>query len=251
MRFFGYIRRSSNWYLHYLDRYKVGVRKGEIIDLKLRNGLIIKVRVGTSDFRTSRSVFIDESYLPPGLSIPEDGIVVDIGAHIGTFTLFAALRATKGRIFSYEPEPSNFSLLKENIRCNQLNHVSCFNMAVAGVEGERQMYYSKKPSTTGGHSLYDTGASSFSVRCTTLAQIMEDNELDRIDFLKLDCEKAEGEILESMSDDKLRRLHKIAMELHIPDTEIGPTFERLESLGFLELPHSKSGYRFFTRISSS
>ncbi|OHB77598.1 MAG: hypothetical protein A2Z34_00135 [Planctomycetes bacterium RBG_16_59_8] len=156
------------------------------------------------------------------------------------------MRATRGRIFSYEPEPSNFRLLDENVRGNGLERVRCFPMAVAGKAGERTMERSVNPKTTGGGSLFGGGGEPFAVRCADLPGIIRDHALERIDFLKLDCEGAEWEILESLPDDHLRRIRQIAMEIHNPP-EDPIAFRRLRENGFVELPHPKRNYRAFHR----
>ena len=55
--------------------------------------------------------------------IQNGDIVIDIGASIGYFTLLLAkLVGTTGKVFAFEPEPSNFSLLNENIKLNKYNN---------------------------------------------------------------------------------------------------------------------------------
>ena len=51
-------------------------------------------------------------------------IVVDIGAHIGYYTLiFARLVGPKGKVFAFEPEPNNFNLLIKNIKINGYKNI--------------------------------------------------------------------------------------------------------------------------------
>ncbi len=52
------------------------------------------------------------------------------------------------------------------------------------------------------------------VHAITLQRIMDDNNLERIDFLKLDCEGSEGSILMSTPRGYLERIQKVAMEFH-------------------------------------
>ena len=169
--------------------------RGEFVELRTRDGLRLRVRTGTSDFRTSRSVLVDRSYFYGAGPLPANAVVIDAGAHMGSFSMLAASMAPQGRVLSYEPEPSNFDLLNQNVALNGFTHVTTFNRAVAGTEGERTLSLSLKPSTTGGHSLHRDGDRSITVTCTTLDAIVRDNALDRIDFLKLDCEGAEVEFI--------------------------------------------------------
>lgn len=243
------LKTFKNWSVHYRKRYRS--QNGETVDLILRRGGTIRARSGTSDLRTARSIFLDESYLPKPMTIPEDGTVVDIGAHIGCFTIFAALRAKRGRIVSAEPAPDNFALLRENVRRNGFGHVETLNAAVAGTAGDRMMCASANPRTTGGNSLYGgEGASTFPVRCLTLPGIMEEHRLRKIDFLKLDCEGAEKEIIDSLADGELARIDRIAMEIHNPPG-LEDSLNRLRRSGFTEIPPRKSNYRYFYRRAVS
>lgn len=245
-RLLGCIRVYKNWPVHYLDQFGIGIRYRQPVELRLRNGLTQQVRGRTSDLSTARSIFIDESYLPPPLEIPEDATVIDIGGHIGSFTMFAAVRARKGRVFAYEPEAANFNLLMENLRRNGLDHAKGFNLAVSDQEGDRRMFYALRDRGTGGHSFYGRGDRTFGVRCTTLPRILDENRIDVVDFLKLDCEGSEIEILNSLSDAQLGAIRQIAMELHHPD-RFAPILERLRSAGHEEIPASKRNYRYFRK----
>jgi FkbM family methyltransferase len=241
-RFARVVRVFANWPLHYLNGW--GLLKGPDAELRTRDGLRLRVRTGTSDWRTSRSVLADRSYLADGGELPRDAIVVDVGAHIGSFTLLAAWMAPEGRVLAYEPEPSNFEMLERNVGLNGLTHVRAAACAVGGVAGERELFFSAKPSSTGGHSLVRPGGRSIRVRCTTLDRIVADEALDRIDFLKLDCEGAERELLEGASAETLARVRRGAMEVHGGRDAIEQV---LREAGFSFSGGAKPNYLYFRR----
>ena len=245
MRLFRSIKTFKNWDLHYWDRHRTN-RIEDHLELRLRNGLALRVRSKTSDFRTSRSIFRDESYVPAPIEIREDATVLDIGGHIGCFTLFVAHRAPKGRVFTYEPEPVNFEMLRENVRINDFSHVTVHNLAVSADKGERKMVQPDKKGSTGGNSFFARGNRSFTATCTTLPLIFEENNLDQVDFLKLDCEGAEIEILETLPDEIFSRIRQMVMEIHYPD-RMRPIFERIQDLGFKRVVHPKKNYGAFHR----
>lgn len=245
-RLLGNIRVYHNWWLHYRNRHGLGIRQGQRLELRLRNSLVQIVRGRTADLATSRSIFVDESYLPPPMSIPPDATVVDIGGHIGLFAMFAALRARRGRVLVYEPESENFALLTENLRRNHLDRVRAFNLAVAASAGERDMHYAGDARGTVAHSLFGTSNRTFRVTCTTLGRILEEHGLERVDFLKLDCEGAEVEILQSLADAHLLRIRQVVME-SAEDAAMAPVVERLRRLGFEQVWNRKRHYRCFRR----
>jgi FkbM family methyltransferase len=64
--------------------------------------------------------------------VPKDGVVIDVGAHMGAFTLYAALEGAS-RVYSYEPDPKLFSVLQRNIAANRLEQrVKAWQAAVVG-----------------------------------------------------------------------------------------------------------------------
>jgi FkbM family methyltransferase len=66
--------------------------------------------------------------------------VLDLGAHIESFTAYVSTLATSAKIVSYEPEPSNFSLLARNMAANNLlPRVRIKNEAVFGKEGQVEL----------------------------------------------------------------------------------------------------------------
>ena len=70
-----------------------------------------------------------------------DSVVVDLGASIGTFAIYAATSAPNVRVYAYEPMPDFFRLMQANISLNGLDaSVTCFNMAVAGDGADRELF---------------------------------------------------------------------------------------------------------------
>jgi FkbM family methyltransferase len=252
MHFFGYLRTFRNWTLYYSKRSgrrhrdRVDPDAAEVLELRHRNGLRIAVRAGTSDFGVARAIFVKRVYFPAGLALPEDATVIDVGANIGCFTLQAARLAPRGRILAYEPEPGNFRLLAENLARNGLSHARAVECAVADAPGDAVLRRSAATGNTTMHSLYAGDGRTHAVKVVTLPAIVEEQKLDRIDYLKLDCEGAEPKILASAPDECLKRIRRLAVEVNRPDEMAGP-LRRLRGLGFRELPSSAPELRFYVR----
>jgi FkbM family methyltransferase len=87
-------------------------------------------------------------------NIKKGDVVLDLGAHIGYFTcLFAQLVGESGKVFSFEPAPNNFKLLKKNVEVNGYKHVVIEQKAVSNVNTTVKMYLSNSPKD---HRIYDT-----------------------------------------------------------------------------------------------
>ncbi|MDG5765865.1 FkbM family methyltransferase [Balneolales bacterium ANBcel1] len=166
-----------------------------------------------------------------------DSVIVDIGAHRGYFSIFCDSYSGKNStIHALEPEPSNFSRLRDNIKANQCSKVQPHNMAVSGETGTRELYVSKSVNhtlvKTKGRHPKDSQEKSVSVNAVTLADFFQNNQIERVDFLKLDCEGSEYEILLQCPKSVLDRIRVIALEFH--DTGL-PGYNVTGLIHFLEI----------------
>ena len=142
--------------------------------------------------------------------------VIDIGANIGTFAVRAAVAAPEARVYCYEPAPDTCRLLRRNLALNGLQErVTVDQRAVCGSSGE--MWLQAIPQS----SMRRTSAARTSrltdtlrVQSTTFETILSEHSLDRCDFLKMDCEGAEYDILRNCSPTLLSRIARIALEFH-------------------------------------
>jgi FkbM family methyltransferase len=186
------------------------------------DGLRFHVRRGTwADEAVIRHVVGDREYHPPGYEIGADDVVVDVGANIGAFAVTASRAAANGRVFAFEPEPENFALLCDNVDRNGCHNVTPVRAAVADTTGEVALSLSEGNSS--GHSLRrDHGGDGVVVPAVALGRLLEEYRIDRCDFLKLDCEGAEYEILYGLPKEYFPRIRRVALEYHAnPDEKRG------------------------------
>lgn len=131
--------------------------------------------------------------------VKEGDVVLDIGAHIGYFTLiFAKLVGKKGKVFAFEPEPNNFELLRKNVETNGYKNVVLVQRAVSNKNEKNKLYLSKDCS--GMHKIKNSGHSRYFIQMKTIK--LDDyfkNYDGNIDFIKMDIEGAEAWALEGMS----------------------------------------------------
>lgn len=177
-------------------------------------------------------IFLQDVYTPPFLPIEPDDIVLDVGANIGVFSIYAATK-TRNTIHAFEPFPANFAALKHNVQANGQNNVCLHQRAISDTTGVELFSAAK----IGMNQLYKVAQRSIDyikVSSIMLEDFMSEQHLDRIDFLKLDCEGSEGVILSSISPTCLARIHKIAMEFHDGISKLKHTQIQalLENVGF-------------------
>jgi FkbM family methyltransferase len=186
--------------------------------LQFRNGVVLQGESPAILECLFREIWVDQAYSPPGYEIRRGDTVIDVGANVGAFSLFAATRAPDVKVYSFEPFASNAAWLRKNVEDSGLSNVQVFQQAVAGSSGPRPFFI--EPGNCMFHSLFCDLAIDGSkrrhemVECTTLDEIFTAHRIECCQVLKLDCEGAELEILENSSPDTLKRVRKVVGEYH-------------------------------------
>ena len=198
------------------------------------NGARFRVRVNTSDFLMVWEIWRAKAYDDVRIPIHAGDTVVDLGAHIGSFAVRAARQAHHGRVFAYEASSGNYAMLGENRQLNRLDNLYIENSAVSDRHGTMRLY---SPADNGMLSslLHESGSFMENVQAVTFAEIIEEHALERIDFLKLDVEGSEYDILLKCPDESLTKVQRIVMEYHEFDADKRNHIDlvnRLNSRGF-------------------
>lgn len=149
-------------------------------------------------FRPDDEKIIDEVYAHGAYSRPAlaDGdVVIDVGAHIGVFALYAAKRNPRGRVIAVEPAPLNLELLRENLSRNRAGNVVVHAIGLSDRPGEAKLY------SRGDHSMYSMAESTAGpvytvARVRTLDELAGSEGLSICHLLKIDVEKLELKVLE-------------------------------------------------------
>ena len=240
---FKVIKLIKNWPI-YLTDY-MGLRKRKYVKYKLRNGINYKVRGGSTDRFIINEIWLHNSYTPKGFEIKSSDIVVDIGAHIGIFTVLAAKKAYNGKVFCFEPVKENESLLIENIKLNNLSNVIVRNKAVSNKKGKLKIYISKSKNK-GQNSIYKLAETQEVEEVEKISFKDFLKKVEKIDFLKMDCEGSEYPIFYSLEKKELFKIKKISLEYHNYGSRNGEDLRKfLEKNGF-KVILKKDGSQFGT-----
>jgi FkbM family methyltransferase len=201
-------RKVASW-----PRFMCNYALGLVPDTpyEFRNHALLKIGRGV-DHVPIIEIFLREDYG----AVADGAIILDLGASIGAFSVYAAMSARDVTVYAYEPMTDFYRLMQENVLINRLNGtVKCFNLAVAADAQSRALFVA-------GRDIFfptfvappDDQANKVDVMCTTLADICDSNGLERVDLLKMDCEGAEYEILYSTPAAYFDRIREIRMEYH-------------------------------------
>ena len=219
--------------------------------LVLPNGMAVAYQNRNETDFMFQEIFEKQSYLRHGIELFEDACVFDVGANIGLFTLFAGERCPKGRIYAFEPIAPIFENLRSNAaQCAA--PVKLFPVALGEQEGFKEFTYFPRFSGMSGLSAYaDTGeglrvvknllaneqrlghaaagvllaeadevlgtrfeSTKTQCRVRTLSDVMREENVSRIDLLKIDVERAEMDVLLGIRPGDLPKISQIVMEVH-------------------------------------
>ena len=203
----------KNWYVYPLVYFKL--TKKEHVIFETKTGLNIKIRVNSTDLMALTHVWMIQEYSNSGFDINDSDIVIDIGAHIGLFALFASQFCKQGKIFCFEPIKENYELLVENINSNKIKNIIPFNFAVSKEADSVKIFLNDDYS---GHSMFLETNNFVIVKSKSLLDIFSENNIQECNFLKLDCEGAEYDIINSLPSDFLNKIKKSVIEYHLADT---------------------------------
>ena len=145
----------------------------------------------------------------------------DIGAHLGYYSLLLAkCVGPTGRVVSFEPSLVNFSTLQRNILLNNLDTVELINLAVFSKSGTVEMSVSSTDTASGDWSISRrANGDSIQVQTISLDQFCEANQV-LPDFLKIDVEGAEYDVLMGGRETIGRSQPTMLIELHHFDGEL-------------------------------
>lgn len=147
--------------------------------------------------------------------------VLDVGANIGLFSMFIHKYADK--IYAMEPSKLHLPYLEKNVKGNKLNKVTILPYALSNKDGEATFYYNKNTTMYSLKSKIRDRKETETVKTKTIKTIFEENKLDTIDFMKLDTEGYEREIIMSQEfEDYAPKIKVIVGEFHAW-SEFNPT----------------------------
>ncbi|MEV0321967.1 amino acid adenylation domain-containing protein [Streptomyces sp. NPDC050658] len=236
---------------------------------ELPNGLtVFQQNKSETDFLYDE-IFTHLEYLRNGITIEDGDTIVDVGANIGLFTLFAGSRCPDTRIYAFEPIPPVFDSLRRNVALHGINakvydcglaarakeetftfyrHNTVISSSVTTAEQAHDLVRSYLrnqeslaeggPEAAAADELVDEvvdarlDSEEFVCRLRTLSEIVAEESIDRIDLLKIDVENAEYEVLKGIHARDWPKIRQLVVELHDVDGQLDKVVTLLEALGY-------------------
>jgi FkbM family methyltransferase len=163
------------------------------------------------------------AYRLEDLALSNGALALDIGAHVGIVSAWLGLRHPGARLIAFEPCPRNFANLRRTLAANGVRNVTAIN-AAACADG-RALETASVPENSGGSHCVEKGVSAGATPVASIALLpwLDELGIRRIDFLKIDCEGFEYELL---TDGLLQRLSTLAGEFHETPRNCAPALLR-------------------------
>jgi FkbM family methyltransferase len=199
-------------HLRYLIPLLFGVENFEIqID-----NLKLMLRPRTYDLYIVAEIFFENSSSIPQLENKRLNTVVDLGANIGIFTIWAAKNYSPRKVISVEMDKDNVNLLQANIAGNSALLKSDFAVINKAVYSNKTVLsYQKVPINKGMHTLMEDNKGKNSIETITLQELISTTGIDVIDLLKIDIEGSEKYLLNTENEKIFSgKIRFVAMEVH-------------------------------------
>ncbi len=188
----GDLRRAS-WRAMQQRRQSKDIHLSPGVRMRLFLDSEVSYAIYAKDFEVNERKFHD-AFLKAG------DVYIDVGANIGLFTLIAAHRVGKeGHVYAFEPTPTSYKRLMENVHLNHFSNVTAYQIALSDTSGQVAMTVSLDGYDGRNSIATPTGGKKFSrelVRTTTLDQfVQEQNLTGNLTMIKVDVEGWEKHVL--------------------------------------------------------
>lgn len=185
---------------------------------KIINVFDFQMIIDTVDVGVSRSLDTYKMYENDDIEmvkkeIDKNSTMIDIGAHIGLYTLIFSKFLDNGKIISFEPSSHNYSILEKNIKLNNCNNVILNKNAVYSKNMEVDLHVNNY--NTGDNRIYYPGIKRQieKVSAITIDTYLMNNEyINNISFIKIDTQGVELAVLQGCEKTLLKYHPKILFE---------------------------------------
>lgn len=217
----------AHWYHKVLRFFDNG--RNAYFDIVLL-GMSIRFFSYPSLLHLFEEIFIKEIYFFESLN--NTPFIIDCGSNIGLSVLYFKKKYPASLIIAFEPDNESFDLLSHNVESNYLSGITLKKAGLSAVSSDRIFFKTKNENGSVNNSLFKSGQHDASV--VIKSELLSDHISQPVDFLKIDTEGAEGEILQDLfSSGKINMISQIFIEYHQQcDTSLAELEKGMIEYGF-------------------
>lgn len=195
-------------------------------------------------------IFVGGAYDHPHLKLSASPVIMDVGANVGFYSIWAAHKYRPRMLLSYEASPTTHACLADNVSRyvdSSVTRATCLNLAVSSVAG-KELTLNQPPWNSGFSTLVDGSKLPWvdelrskgelithKVRSTSISHEIASRSLAHIDILKIDVEGHFAEVLDGIATADLPKVRNIVLEAEYA-AELGHSREsladRLRGMGY-------------------
>ncbi|BAZ20907.1 beta-ketoacyl synthase [Kalymmatonema gypsitolerans NIES-4073] len=234
---------------------------------KLPNNLEIAYQSKAEVDYLYEDIFNNQVYLKHGIKLCDNSCIFDVGANIGMFTLFVSQQCHNPTIYAFEPAPPLFEILRFNTNLHEVN-VKLFNLGIS--KEAKTATFTFYPHSSAMSSFYaekeeekevlkaimfnqlESGMSgmeqvmeytdelleerfkeqNFTCQLKTLSEIICEQQVERIDLLKIDVQKSELDVIQGIRYQDWEKIKQIVIEVHDTDGRLESITSLLKKQGY-------------------
>lgn len=232
---------SSDWYKIIYDYLLFRLDgKTRTTKIHLKGGGTLFVKTPSPEKGLLCQIFGLNVYDPYGF-IKKGDTVIDIGANVGVFSVFA--REHGAKVISYEPSSANVARLLEHKAVNGGDQFMVLQKGVWNKEGILKLYLTGLSTSHHFVNEYAVGTTGHyeEVPVVSFETVLKENRLDLVDFVKIDVEGCEFDIVKDLSRDVIRKVKHYSIECE--NQEVRAKIEKiLKNAGYSFKPCISNAY---------
>ncbi|MEM8908467.1 MAG: FkbM family methyltransferase, partial [Bacteroidota bacterium] len=210
-------------------------------------------------------IFTEQAYLINGISLQPGDVVFDVGANVGMFSMFVSLHYPGSEIYAFEPLPPTFEIMNSN--CLIYGHQAKIKAYKAGLSDKNQKviftHYPDNSMLSGRYGNLEEDKSyvrnvlerqlrdeedqdtdiqilvektmnyeEYECQLLSLSEVIEENNIQQIDLLKVDVERSELDVLMGIKPEHWPRIKQIVIEVHDDGNSLDKVKEFLDTYGY-------------------
>jgi FkbM family methyltransferase len=191
------------------------------MDYKIINNLKVFYRKDTSDELVIKEIFEDRIFEKgfPEYRAKRDHIIIDVGAHIGVYSMILSQQINKGILYAFEPCADTFTYLNKNIKINKIHNIKSYKIALNNNIGTTKLFYDIENGNWGHSIVKKFSTEGEMVETDTLSHFFLTNNIQKCDLIKFNCEGAEFKILLTTPVAELKKINHMLVLYHMDLTE--------------------------------